>query len=155
MSAEVIEYLRTDSVAGSRVRVSGAAEERGLKVILDLEPCVVLGEPEAMIRLFANLAENAVRYARAPGTVTFRCAREGSAVIAAVEDTGPEVPPHERPDLFRRFFRGERGRAADGQGSGLGLSIADAAARLHGARIAYEAIDTGGNRFAVRFPTRA
>lgn len=134
---------------------SGAAEERGLDVILDLEPCVVLGEPEALNRLFANLAENAVKYAGAPGTITLRCSHEGPGASAAVEDTGPQVPPRERPSLLQRFFRGERGRTIGVTGSGLGLSIAEAMARLHGAQLTYEPTDGGGNRFAVRFPPRA
>ncbi len=60
------------------------------------------------------------------------------AVVAAVEDTGSPVPEAERAHLFEQFFRGSSGRAAGVQGAGLGLSIASAMARLHGAELTYE-----------------
>jgi signal transduction histidine kinase len=135
-------------------RFSQAAQEKGLEVVLELAPCAARGDRAALERLFINLADNAVKYTRPGGSITFRCAASGPSVLAAVEDTGPAIPEEERPYLFQPFFRGASGRAAMAHGAGLGLSIAAAVARLHDAQLAYEPSGGWGNRFTVRFPAR-
>jgi signal transduction histidine kinase len=47
----------------------------------------------------------------------------------AVRDNGPGIPPEERARVFRRFHRTESSRSTPG--SGLGLSVAQAIARMH------------------------
>ena len=96
--------------------------------------------------------DNAVKYSKIGGTVTLRCTLDEGAAVAAVEDTGPAIAMTDRPHLFEQFFRGSSGRASRVQGGGLGLSIALAMARLHGAELAYEPMAPDGNRFVVRFP---
>ncbi|BBU23045.1 hypothetical protein MYXE_28350 [Mycobacterium xenopi] len=50
-----------------------------------------------------------------------------------VTDTGPGIPDHERERVFERLVRLDAGRARDHGGAGLGLPIARALARAHGA----------------------
>jgi len=133
-------------------RLAPAAEQMGSKMKLDLQPSPVRGEKGALERLFVNLVDNAVKYSKPGGTITIRCAPRDGGVVAAVEDTGSPVPEAERAHLFEQFFRGSSGRAAGVQGAGLGLSIASAMARLHGAELTYEPWAPNGNRFVVRFP---
>ena len=119
---------------------------------LDLHAGAVRGDFDALERLFIALVDNAVKYSKIGGTVTLRCTLDEGPVVTAVEDTGPAIPKAERPRLFEQFFRGSSGRAARVQGAGLGLSIASAMARLHGAELTYEPCGPDGNRFVVRFP---
>jgi signal transduction histidine kinase len=65
----------------------------------------------------------------------------------SVEDKGEGVPPEMVPRLFERFERG-----AIGQGSGLGLSIAQAYARAHGGDLIYSPAAGGGARFDLILP---
>jgi signal transduction histidine kinase len=132
-------------------RFASVAARSSLRITLDLNPSVIRGDPGAMERLFVNLVDNAVRYARPGGAITLRCAPEGASAVAAVEDTGPAIPDAERPHLFEQFFRGSSGRASRVQGGGLGLCIASSMARLHGAELTYEPCPPDGNRFVVRF----
>jgi len=133
-------------------RFAPAAKEKGLKFMLELAPCTVRGEHEGLGRIFINLVDNAVKYAGSQGAIVLRCAPGEGEVLAAVEDSGPPIPEPDRPHLFQPFFRGATGRAAAAPGAGMGLSIAAAMARLHGARLAYEPSGGEGNRFTVRFP---
>ena len=128
------------------------AKERSLALTLDLNPCQVQGDPQALERLFGNLLENAVRYTAQGGTIVLRCGAEEQGVLVAVEDSGPAISIDERQHLFQRFFRGTSSRAAKAPGTGLGLPIAMAIARAHGAELAYEPCGETGNRFIMRFP---
>lgn len=79
-----------------------------------------------------NLIENALRYTPEGGVVDVRIVREGSRCAIEVVDTGPGIPPELMPRVFDRFFRVPGSPA---RGSGLGLSIAQAAAQRCGLRV--------------------
>jgi two-component system OmpR family sensor kinase len=90
--------------------------------------------------------ENACRYAAA--SVTVKIGRAGGAVSYSVSDDGPGV----RDDARERIFEpGVRGPAANGDGSGLGLSLARRLADTITGDV--EAVaGAGGGRFLVRLP---
>jgi two-component system, OmpR family, sensor kinase len=79
-----------------------------------------------------NLLENALRYTPEGGVVDVRLVTEGNKPAIEVIDTGPGIPPDLLPRVFDRFFRVPGSQA---RGSGLGLSIAQAAAQRCGLRI--------------------
>jgi hypothetical protein len=81
--------------------------------------------------VFANLLDNAIKYTPAGGTVSLRIAVDaGNQVEIAVADNGPGIADTEKSRATERFYRGARG--ADAEGIGLGLSVVEAVARLHG-----------------------
>ncbi|MDB5872870.1 MAG: putative histidine kinase, classic [Ramlibacter sp.] len=98
------------------------------------------GEPAAALRCAAgdlrsvldNLIENALRYTPEGGVVDVRLLTEGGRAAIEVIDTGPGIPPDLLARVFDRFYRVAGGNA---RGSGLGLSIAQAAAQRCGLRI--------------------
>jgi signal transduction histidine kinase len=147
------EVALQDLLRATAERFESAAEARDLGLTLDLHPAAVWGDRQALERLFLNLVDNAVKYTGKGGSVTLRCMASADGASAAVEDTGPSIPKAERAHLFEQFFRGASGRVAETQGGGLGLAIAFAMARLHGADLAYEPCAPDGNRFVVRFLT--
>lgn len=79
-----------------------------------------------------NLLENAVRYTPEGGVVDVRVLVEGGKPVVEVIDTGPGIPPDLIGRVFDRFFRVPGSQA---RGSGLGLSIAQAAALRCGLRV--------------------
>jgi two-component system sensor histidine kinase QseC len=96
-----------------------------------------------------NLVDNALRYTPAGGHVRVRVdAQDGGARIE-VEDDGPGVPEAQRALLGRRFHRLQQGAA---EGVGLGLSIVQRIARLHGGRLEFAAAAAGGLRATLRLP---
>ncbi|MCB1539310.1 MAG: HAMP domain-containing histidine kinase [Rhodoblastus sp.] len=112
-----------------------AAEERGVAFAFAIEPgLVVRGNRELLAQTLANLLDNGLKYGT-PATVGLApelrlvVRRNGRLVRLSVEDRGPGVPPADRDRVLDRFVRLEASRTLPG--SGLGLSLAAAIARLH------------------------
>jgi signal transduction histidine kinase len=131
--------------AAARVHPDG-----GVRLRLALDPVQVRGEQRLLERLAENLVENGVRYNAPGGFVDVRTgAREKSAVLR-VENSGPLVPAETAARLLEPFERG--GRARDGGGAGLGLSIVRAVAEAHGGRVALFPRREGGLAVEVVLP---
>ncbi|WP_064504839.1 sensor histidine kinase [Frateuria defendens] len=106
------------------------AEEQGLRFTLELSALPPFrGDPPLLFEALTNLVANAVKFTPAGGRVALRAAAEAGAVRIEVVDSGPGIPEHEREAVTRRFYRGDNSRCTPG--SGLGLSIVSAIARLH------------------------
>lgn len=86
-----------------------------------LPDAVVLGDGDALRRVFGNLVDNAVRHASS--TVHIEAAMRGSLVETLVSDDGTGVPEADRERVFDRFTRLDEARDRDAGGSGLGLAI--------------------------------
>ncbi len=109
----------------------------------------VLGDRELLAQALANLLDNAIVHTPAGTAVTLTLeAREGHAVIAVMDD-GPGVSATDRARLTQRFFRGEASRTTPG--NGLGLSLVAAVAAAHGGDIVI-AGDHGGLRVTLSLP---
>ena len=71
---------------------------------------------------------------------------------ATVMDTGIGIPADEIPQLFVRFFRGEKSRMMQVPGTGLGLAIVKEIVELHGGKVAVESKVGKGSTFTVWLP---
>lgn len=120
------------------------AEEKGITLKVEAEtPAKVTGNRELVSQALANLVDNAIKYAAPPDRVNgaspevvVRALTEGDRIMLTVADTGPGIAPEDRPRVLERFVRLERSRSQPG--SGLGLSLASAVARLHGGELSLE-----------------
>ncbi|MGE4239914.1 ATP-binding protein [Ramlibacter sp.] len=127
-----------------------AASAKQIDLGLDAEPARVMGHEWLLRELLANLADNAVRYTPAGGTVTIRCGRHDGDAFIEVEDDGPGVPAGERSRILERFYRLQ---GTGGEGTGLGLAIADEIARVHhGQLLLSEGHGGRGLRVRAKFP---
>ena len=108
-----------------------SAEDARQTLRLEGEPALTIdGDPELLTQMLVNLVENALRHAGEGAAIRVGVGRVQGAPTLWVADDGPGVPAAEREKLFDRFYRLERSRSAPG--SGLGLALVAAVARLHG-----------------------
>ena len=109
------------------------AEERGITLrLLGGRGAVIKGHEQLVAQAIANLTDNAIKYTPEGGTVTL--ATTGTPLPAiSITDTGPGIPAAQREQAKQRFVRLDAQRSTPG--SGLGLSLVDAVAKLHGARL--------------------
>ncbi|MBO0766841.1 MAG: HAMP domain-containing protein [Hyphomicrobiaceae bacterium] len=104
---------------------------------------------QAFKRAITNLVTNATRYG---GYVVIRASTDKEWLNIDVDDDGPGIPPAERDNVFRPFYRLGNGRNQDTGNTGLGLAIARDIARSHGGDIALSESSMGGLRATVRVP---
>lgn len=104
---------------------------------------------QAFKRAITNLVSNAARY----GThIVIRAATERGFLRVEVDDNGPGIPPEERENVFRPFYRIDHARNQKTGGSGLGLAIARDIANSHGGDIILGESSMGGLRAVIRVP---
>lgn len=107
-----------------------SAEEKGLTFAMELgENVFVMGNRHLLSQALANLLDNAIKYSTPDGTVLLRIRYTPLGPECTVADTGPGIPPEARDKVLERFYRLESSRSAPG--SGLGLSLVAAVAKLH------------------------
>ncbi len=122
----------------------------------DLAGVVVKADKRRLVRVIANLLDNAAKYGDGASRVQLR--KDDGNVVIAVEDTGPGVPFEDRESIFYRFNRGSRaGRRLDVDGVGLGLALVAEHVRLHGGSVWVEDRSDGeqGARFVIELPAEA
>jgi signal transduction histidine kinase len=120
------------------------ADTKGLALRVEATPAPVKGNRELVSQALANLVDNAIKYAEpqghaangTPAEIVVTAGSEGDRIKLAVRDGGPGIPEADREHVIERFVRLERSRTKPG--SGLGLSLAAAVARLHGGELKLE-----------------
>jgi signal transduction histidine kinase len=120
LAAEVVEFY------------SPAAEVKDVSLSFASDgPVLVSGDPTLLAQAVGNLIDNALKYAGVQGSVKVEVRyRSDGAVEIGVADDGPGIPDTEKPKVAQRFYRGDASRGTPGVG--LGLSLVQAVAKLHG-----------------------
>lgn len=138
--AEVCESFQP-LAAGKSVTIQCDPVPEGLHVWLD---------PHRIVRVFANLIGNALKFTPTGGTITLRADAGSDEVCFSVTDTGPGIQPADLERVFDRYWQAVKG---DRRGSGLGLSIARGIVEAHGGRIWVESTLGMGSTFHFSLPT--
>lgn len=120
------------------------AEEKGIALKVEAPVAApVRGNRELVSQALANLIDNAIKYAGTngklngmPAEIVVRADTEGERITLSVADRGPGIADADRARVVERFVRLEQSRSEPG--SGLGLSLASAVARLHGGELKLE-----------------
>lgn len=129
-SGRAVEEPRTVDLAALADTV--VEELRGLGQPVEMAPGPRLTariRPNLLRRALRNLVENAVKYG---GSATVSVSRDADRLAIAVADRGPGIPEAELGRVQEAFYRIEPSRSRATGGSGLGLTLARAAAQAHG-----------------------
>ena len=139
-----LDELVRDSFADAEILAHAA----GLKVILArCDETTVRGDRHRLRQVLLNLVDNAIKYNRPAGEVTFALVCHTGTATLRIVNTGPGIPPEALPRVFDRLYRGDTADGWTVEGSGLGLSIARSIVVAHGGRI--DIASTPGHETAV------
>lgn len=131
--------------------IEAAAEERELRLDIDIDASAVVSSATAIERALRNLLDNAVRHSPRQGCIVVRGRVEKEYVELCVRDDGQGVEAGDRERIFEPFFRAADERSRE-TGSGLGLAIVREIARAHGGDAFVEEGPEGrGASFRLRF----
>jgi two-component system sensor histidine kinase QseC len=122
---------------------------RNIELTLAEDRARLTGDAVMLKVLVRNLVDNAIRYTPEGGAVAVAVATRDGRVLLEVTDTGPGISPEAQRRVMERFYRVP---GSGESGSGLGLSIVQRIADLHGAQVRMEMPESGiGLRVRVEF----
>jgi signal transduction histidine kinase len=101
------------------------------------EDVAVRGDRDLLFEAIANLVDNAIKFTPQGGHVELSLLHGNAEAIVRVRDSGPGITANERDLVVRRFYRSDKSRREPGLG--LGLSLVNAIAKLHGFRFSISA----------------
>jgi len=141
----------TESLEDARL----AAAEKDIQLKVEPPPKFepIVGARRRMRQVFTNLLNNAIKFAPAGSTVTFRAWYEPETLYFEIGDEGPGILPDDLPHIFEDFFRASS--TGDTPGVGLGLSIAKKIIDAHNGEIVVKSScdeDRSGTCFIVAIP---
>ncbi len=113
------------------------AEEQGIEFSVSCAPgSLVMGHRQLLAQAVVNLIDNALKFTPAGGRVELRTRQVDGRLVISVADSGPGIAADERTRAVEPFVRLSNAPPRDG--SGLGLNLAAAVARLHGGSLRLE-----------------
>jgi len=147
LASQPVELGDVAAEAASALMVP--AGDRGVRIEVDPQPVMVIGDPLRLRQVVTILVDNAVRHSPPGGTVSVRVRHEDATARLVVEDEGAGIRPADLPHVFDRFWRAP---GSPGGGTGLGLAIAATIVTRLGGRIGAGGRATGGAAFTVELP---
>jgi signal transduction histidine kinase len=149
------DLIDANGVAETAVRrMKPQAEARGVVLGASLagKPAFISGDEDMLHQVLANLVVNALRFTPSGKRVEVSVRTGRKQVMLQVADEGPGIDPADLPDLFERFYKGDRSRSRNASGSGLGLSIVRQLVELHGGQVQATLPESGGLRVSIWLP---
>jgi two-component system phosphate regulon sensor histidine kinase PhoR len=143
------ELLRDAQVSFNEV-----AKGKGITIEIAQSPDVqVFADRDAIHQVFANLIDNALKYAPGDKNILLGAAEtEPWTVEFYVKDFGPGIPSEHLPRLFERFYRVDKARSREAGGTGLGLAIVKHIVLNHGGEAGVTSELGHGSTFWFRLP---
>ncbi len=127
------------------------AIERGINIDFKSEEKIMIKADQTLItRLIVNLIDNAIRYSKKNGKITFSLLKENDDAVIEVTDDGIGISEEDLPCIFDRFYQADKSRGTGG--SGLGLSIVKWIVDAHKGSIEVESKVSHGSKFTVKLP---
>jgi len=144
-------YMEKDEAFNLSELIEDVINKYASKNILqDLTPRVYFsGRKNLINRCLNNIIDNALKYAN---KVEIKLNKKNTNLFIIIDDDGPGIPSKERENVFKPFYKINKGRADSKSSVGLGLSIASDIVRSHGGNIMLEKSKMNGLRVKIFLP---
>ncbi|MEV5029371.1 sensor histidine kinase [Paenibacillus sp. LPE1-1-1.1] len=123
-------------------------------VELLMEETVITADRDQLNQVWMNLLANSMKFTPEDGKIFFSLTGQDGFAVVRISDTGIGISEEDRERVFERFYKGDVSRDRSQGGSGLGLSIAQTIAHIHGGSIMLDpGVDQlAGASFIIRLP---
>ena len=119
-------------------------------IVYEIIPRIYInGRKNLIRRSLNNLIENAIKYAN---KISLHLTKNKNSILITIDDDGPGIPKNEYENVFKPFYKIDKGRGDSKSSVGLGLSIASDAIKSHGGNILLEKSPSNGLRVKIFLP---
>lgn len=109
------------------------------------------GDKDSLVQIFNNILENAVKYNKENGKIMVESYKNKNEIKIAVKDTGIGINKKDLPFIYERFYRADKSRNSNNQGSGIGLAVVKELVEAHQGEIKVKS-SAEGTIFTVILP---
>ncbi|MFD3257840.1 sensor histidine kinase [Paenibacillus lentus] len=132
--------------------IKGQFEEKPIELVIkEQDQLYISGDAGRLTQVFANLLDNAYKYTN-EGRISIEILEVSDQALVTITDTGSGIEPGELPNIFERFYRGDKSRDRRTGGAGIGLAIVKAIVEAHGGSISVMSKLGEGTCFTICFP---
>ena len=129
------------------------AKTLSLRMQLPQAPVILDADPARLTQILVNLLDNSAKFTADGGHIELTALLTGGDIEICVRDDGCGIPPALLPHVFDLFQQGEEGLDRPSGGLGIGLTLVQRLARLHGGSAEASSEGPGrGSTFTVRLP---
>ena len=130
------------------------AEANKIKLVFDTteEELIIACDPEKIEKIILNLLSNALKFTGENGSIFVNLCTSEKNVLITVTDTGVGIPPEKLSVIFERFGQVNSSTHRKNEGSGIGLSLANALVEAHKGKLSVESKLGEGTSFTVSLP---
>jgi CheY-like chemotaxis protein len=151
LQRQPVDLAALASRALSTLRASGRTANH--RVVQELQPVWVDGDPIRLEQILSNLVINAAKYTLLPGTIRVSLQRENGEAVLRVKDDGIGMSENLAARAFDLFVQGERGLDRTVGGLGIGLTLVRRLAEMHGGSASARSDGRDkGSELTVRLP---
>ncbi len=131
-----------------------AIEDKNIDIrgLDDLAPCTLSADHDMIYQAFYNLVDNAVKFTNDGGYIEVNKTDTGDFCEISIKNSGHGIPEEDLPKIFDRFYKVDKSRSLDANGSGLGLYMVKLIIELHGGSITAESDGKTYSCFTVSLP---
>ena len=154
LELDPVEFDLRDNVGDTAKSLAHRAHEKGLELIVDVQPDVpgtLIGDPARLRQVFVNLIGNAIKFTR-QGEVVLRVKTESQAenitvLHFSITDTGIGIPEDRQKAIFEAFTQADNSMTRRYGGTGLGLTISSHLVQMMGGHLWVESEEGRGSTF--------
>ena len=151
------EFCQVSDICNSSLQLTrGMAQQKHQKVIFSstVENAVIRADPRRLKQMLVNLLSNAIKFTPEEGALGLDV--DGSEaqqlLFLTVWDKGIGIQPEDMDRLFQPFVQLDASLSRQYSGTGLGLSLVDRLAKMHGGRVSVESTPGKGSKFTIALP---
>jgi len=131
------------------------AINKDIKIVQDLDECVILANSEKITEVVSNLIDNAIKYTNNGGEILVKLKKSAIGVTLTVKDSGIGIPQKDLSRVFERFYRVDKSRIKQEGGTGLGLAIVKHICNYYNASIKLKSKENQGTEISITFTNKA
>ena len=149
-----VSFDLTSMVCSTILSFEQRVEDKHITVegLEDCAPQTVFADYDLLQQVVYNLLDNAVKFTEEGGTIRVGIRSTEEFAECTIRNTGSGIPASELPQIFERFYKSDRSRGLDKQGTGLGLYIVKSVMNLHGGEITARSVEGQYTEFTFRLP---